>query len=175
MSNFLECSLSLPDRHLSPEDERAEEEINHAMSSPGAMEAMVDAHKYTLAFRLWDPDADGVVSHEWLTQAFDCLQIEMQKDFKPGSGGGKHSEVVDFLERQQRPELPGLDHGAFHAFLQRFCQLIRHSVADVCDFLVTATLEAQQRRAGKPDLLADDFLTVEMEMTDIIDHMQDGN
>lgn len=59
------------------------------------------------------------------------MQTQMQKGFKPGSGGGKRSEVIDFLESQQRPELPGLDRGAFRALLKRFSQLTRMSYDDV--------------------------------------------
>ncbi len=47
----------------------AAEEITHAMSSPDAMNAAVEAHKIDLAFHLWDSDGDGVASRKKLTRA----------------------------------------------------------------------------------------------------------
>ncbi len=45
------------------------EELDHAMSSPDAMAAAVDAHKIDLVFYLWDSDADGVASRKKLIRA----------------------------------------------------------------------------------------------------------
>lgn len=234
------------------------EELDHAMSSPEAMAAAVDAHKIDLVFHLWDTDADGVASRKKLTRAltwyyrrvttlsllrkayssspnrtarvdvahgllacahlviqaptcapdhdvpqlsipeiyqlaaqrsnlksFACscklrsqvrdagsvdqqttwhtpvadgladlltpvqhlgnaqlcrdlrglrmrrLLSQVQEESKPGEVGGRRSEVIDFLEREQRPGLPGLDRGAFRALVQRFCELSGLPAAEV--------------------------------------------
>ncbi len=50
---------------------------------------------------------------------------------KPGEGSGQRSKVIDFLEREQRPGLPGLDRDAFRAVVQRFCELTALPISDV--------------------------------------------
>lgn len=56
---------------LLPQEERAVQELDQAMTSPEAMAAVVDTHKLNLVFHLWDPNADGIASREWLSQTLD--------------------------------------------------------------------------------------------------------
>ncbi|BDA45131.1 hypothetical protein COCOBI_06-6110 [Coccomyxa sp. Obi] len=118
MARWMETALELADIQLSPEDKMAAEELDHAMSSPEAMAAAVDAHKIDMVFHLWDTDSDGVASRKKLTRALTWLLSQVQEESKSGGeGGGRRTEVIDFLEREQRPGLPGLDPSARAALL----------------------------------------------------------
>ncbi|KAK9908070.1 hypothetical protein WJX75_002406 [Coccomyxa subellipsoidea] len=143
MARWLETALELPDVQLSPEDKMAAQEIADAMRSPEAMAAVVEAHKIDLVFHLWDTDGDGVASRKKLTRALTWyyrLLSQVQEETGGGDAGERRAEVIDFLEQEQRPGLPGLDRTAFRTIVQRFCQLTGLPVPEVCDFLMSAAL-----------------------------------
>jgi hypothetical protein len=55
----------------------------------------------------------------------------VQEETGGGDAGERRPEVIDFLEQEQRPGLPGLDRAGFRTIVQRFCQLTGLPVPEV--------------------------------------------
>ncbi|CAL8469111.1 g8652 [Coccomyxa elongata] len=175
MAQWMETALDVPGVQMSPEDNIAMEDLDHAMSSQEAMAAAVDAHKIDLVFYLWDSDADGVASRKKLIRALTWYYRLLSQVSTSGEGSDQRSGVIDFLEREQRPGLPDLDRNAFRAVVQRFCELTAVPVSDMCDFLKEIALEGGTAQLDFKGEGAPDAPTQPPDIQDLINNMQTGD